>query len=281
MGLWSVTRPFVAFDACSVSVALIVRRPGRAHVEGFARVPLEPGALVPSPAGANLVRPDEVTEALARALRTLERTPDRATLVLPDGVARLAPLDVPSGAEPRDYARFRLASSLPWPASEGTFEVLRLGRRAVGAAIRRATVARYEQLASAAGLSVDQVHLAPLLAVQGLLARGRGRRDALHVVLGDMALCLVLVREGEMLAFRSRRRDPGDAEARWLRSEAERATRAVPETNGGFDIVVSGSGAEELRGALGASVLSADFTPEGSAEWPDAAEAGWIVGALA
>jgi hypothetical protein len=280
MGLLSATRPFVAFDAGSVSVALIVRGPGRARVEGFARVSLEPGALVPSPAGANLVRPDEVGEALTRALRMVEHPASRVTLVLPDGIARLAPVDVPPGAEPRDYARFCLASSLPWPASEGTFEVLPVGRRAVAAAIRRATVARYEQLASAAGLSVDRVHLAPLLAVRGLLARGRGRRDAMHVVLGDQALCLFLVREGEVLAFRSRRRDPGHGEARWLRVEAGRTAGAAPDTNGGCDLVVAGSGAEEIGRVLGASVLSVQSASEGTGRWPDAAEAAWVFGAL-
>ena len=103
--------------------------------------------------------------------------------MLPDGVARLVLVEPPRGVLAREYVRYRLASSLPWPAEEGVFDTLDAGSgRVVGAAVRRATVAEYEQAASAAGARVEQVHLAPLLALAGLLrerrADGRTRCSA-------------------------------------------------------------------------------------------------------
>ncbi len=103
---------------------------GGRRARGFARVPLEPGALVPSPTGPSFARGDEVRGAVRRALEGLGG--GRVTLVLPDGLARIALFDLPRGAEPRDYVRFRLAASLPWPASETIVDVPARGPRPGG-----------------------------------------------------------------------------------------------------------------------------------------------------
>jgi hypothetical protein len=272
------TRLYVAFDARGVSVAALGRRSGRPRVQAFRHVALEPGALVPSPSGTNLARGDEVRESLARALDELGLPAHRAMLVLPDGIARLALADVPPGAEARDYVRFRLASSLPWPASEALVEALPVGRRrVVGAAVRRATVARYEQLAGAAGLSAERVHLAPLMALSAL-ARGDGV-DGVHAVLGDVALCLALVRDGGLVTVRSRRRDGSDAEGRWLLDEARRTAGQAGNGHGRVELILSGSGAGALRRVLGTSASERGL--EGPAEWPAVADAAWLAGALA
>ncbi len=86
------SRLYVALDAGAVCVALVRGGLTGRRLLGFARVPLEPGALLPSPSGANLQRPDEVKEALRRALDATGRASTTATLVLPDGVARRARL---------------------------------------------------------------------------------------------------------------------------------------------------------------------------------------------
>lgn len=268
----------MAFDADAVGVAAVGRGAGRGRLRGFRRAPLAAGALVPSPAGDNLVSADEVLEALSRAVEELGGLRQRATIVLPDGIARLALLELPAGAEPRDYVRFRLAGSLPWAASEAAFDVLRVGRRrVVGAALRRATVARYEQLAVAAGLAVDRVHLAPLMAIGAVL--GRGRREGVHVLLGDVALCLALVRDGELVAIRSRRRAGSEGEGRWLIEEAERTARMAGNGHRPPDLVVWGSGCGRLLGSLGTAAVPGGALA-GSAAWPDAAEAAWLAGAL-
>jgi len=269
---------FVAFDAGSVSVATLLKGPGRRRVKGFVRVALEPGALVPSPAGPNVVRRDEVKEALTGALGDLAPGGGKVTLFLPDGLARLAVVVPPSGADPRDYLRFRLASSLPWPASDAIVDLLPAGRgRVVGAAVRRATVAQYEQLAAFAGLTVERVHLAPLAALGSLL--GRGGRSGVHAILGDAAVCLAVIRSGDLAAFRSRRRDPSDGEAERLLAEASRAARLAGDGDGPVQLILSGSGAGRLREVLGPA-STAPGGLEGAREWPESAEAAWLAGAL-
>ena len=270
----------VAFDAASVSVATLAKGPRRGRLLGFHRVPLQPGALAPSPAGSNVVRREEVRGALARTLEEVDPVGGPVTLVLPDGIARLAMIEPPSGAEPRDYVRFRLATSLPWPATEAIVDILPVRRgRVVGAAVRRATVAQYEQLAASVGLGVERVTLAPLLALGALVGR-RGRRspDAVHALLGDVALCLAVIRDGDLAALRCRRRDATAGEAPRLLAEAARTARQAGDGDQDVRLVISGSGAGPLREALGPAVAGGLESP---GEWPESREAAWLGGAMA
>jgi hypothetical protein len=268
---------FVAFDAASVSVAAVSRGPGRRRVTGFARSALGPGALLPSPAGPNLARRDEVRAALEQALGELP-VGGRASLVLPDGIARLACVEPPPGADARDFLRFRLASSLPWPAADAIVDFLPVGRdRVVGAAVRRGTVAEYENLATSSGLSVERVLLSPLVALGGLV--GRGRAPAVHAVLGDVALCLALVQDGGVAALSSRRRDRSEGEGERLLAEARRTARRAGDVDRQVPLVVSGADAIRLREALGPHAVAGGLEPP--AGWPAAAEAAWLGGALA
>lgn len=240
----------VAFDAGSIAAATIASHLRGPRIKALSRVPLAPGALTPSPLEANLLRPAEVREALRAVARALQADGRRACLVLPDGVARTILFDVPPGTDPVDFARFRLAPSLPYPATEAVVDVLSVGRgRYVGAAVRRAVVASYEAAAAEAGLEQERVDLAPLAAL-GWLRRGVGRAPTLDVILGDAALSLAAFDEGELRAFRGRRRDPTPDEAERLRAELDR-TLALTGGNGATPRVrVVGSGAPALIRAL-------------------------------
>ena len=269
------TRLYLGLDASAVTAAGIGEGLGGRRARGFSRVPLEPGALTPSPSGANLSRGDEAREAIRRCVEGLGGS--RVTLVLPDGVARLALVDLPEGADPRDYVLFRLAASLPFPAGEAIVDALPAGgRRVVGAAVRRATVAEYEQAAAGAGLEVERVHLAPLVALAALMRTGSS--DTVHAVLGDVALCLAAFRGGAPAVLRSRRRDRSAGEATRLREEATRAAASAGDGAEPVRIVVSGAGAARLRRELGDE--SAGRGLEGPGEWPDAAEVAWLGGLL-
>jgi hypothetical protein len=269
-------RLYLGFDAGAVTAAALAGGLGKRRVQGFARVPLEAGVLTPSPSGRNLPRPEEVRAAVRRAVTGLGGA--RVTLVLPDGVARVALVDLPAGAEAREYVRFRFAASLPWPVSEANVDALPAGRgRVVGAAVRRATVAEYEQAVSSAGLEVERVHLAPLLALEGLMRTGEP--DAVHVVLGDVAVCLAPFQEGAPVALRNRRRDRSSGEASRLREEASRAAFVNGNGSAVVRLVVSGVGAPGLRHDLGLEPSGAGLTVR--ADWPDAAEAAWLGGLLA
>lgn len=240
---------------------------------------LEPGALVPSPAGTNVARRDDVRDVLAGLLGDKVPAGGTATLVLPDGIARMVVAEPPTGAEPRDYLRFRMASSLPWAASDAIVDVLPVGRgRVVGVAVRRATVAQYEQLAISAGLTVERVHLAPLVALRGLL--GRGGRGSVHAILGDVAVCLALIWEGGVAALRSRRRDASAGEGARLLAEAARTVRQAGDRVDPSSLTLSGAGATRLRDELGHAAHGSSSL-DGPRAWPEAAEAAWLGGMLA
>ncbi|HSD65268.1 MAG TPA: hypothetical protein VLF95_01130, partial [Vicinamibacteria bacterium] len=106
------TRLYLGFDAFAVTAAALGEGLGGRRARAFARAPLEEGALVPSPSGSNLARADEVRAAVRRVAAGLG---GRARVVLPDGVARVALVEVPGGADARDYVLFRLAPSLSFP----------------------------------------------------------------------------------------------------------------------------------------------------------------------
>ncbi|PYQ08166.1 MAG: hypothetical protein DMF83_07340, partial [Acidobacteria bacterium] len=109
-------RLFVALDAGSVSGGAGTRSGGGLRLASHARVPLGPGALAPSPFAPNVVRPGEVADALRELARSLRIGPAAVCVLLPDGIARLALLDVPADVTPQQYARFRIVPGLPYPA---------------------------------------------------------------------------------------------------------------------------------------------------------------------
>jgi hypothetical protein len=213
----------VAFDASGVSGAALTRGLGAPRVGALARAPLAPGALWPSPLEPNLRRPEEVTEALREVARALRLGSARACLVLPDGVARLLDLEVPSDASPASYARYRLAPSLPYPVEEAVIDTLPLGGgRVVAAAVWRRVLEGYEGVVAAAGIAPERVDLAPLGALAALGPAEAGADPTVDVVLGDCAVSLAARAGGEVRAVRNRRRDTSGGEWRRLRAEAER-----------------------------------------------------------
>lgn len=268
-------RLVVAFDASAVCGAVLARGLGRPRLRQFVRVDLPPLALAPSPVAPNLARPDAVAEALV-ALRRRLGTGAPATLVLPHGVGRLLLTDAAADTDPRALVRFRLASSLPYPAEEAVVDVLPLeGGRLLGAAVRRSVVAEYESIATAAGFAQEGVDLAPLVALAGLPRGATG----VHVFLGDAALSLAAFRDDRLLVFRTRLRDPGPDEGPRLLAEAERTALLSGDAPEG-PVTFVGPGARglvsELLG-LGRTVLLGALVPEP----PAAAEAAWLGGMLA
>src|SRR2546425_1621842 len=185
-------RLFVALDAGSVSGGAGARGVGGFRLASHARVPLGAGALAPSPFAPNVVRPGEVADALRELARSLRIGPAPVCLLLPDGIARLALLDVPADVTPQQYARFRIVPGLPYPAEEAVIDVLPVGPgRTVVGAVRRSVIEGYERVAEQAGLGQDRLDPTPLAALSGLL-RQPGDAGALTVGVGprDGAGCL-------------------------------------------------------------------------------------------
>jgi len=266
----------VAFDASAVSGAVFSRGLLRARLRAFARVELPRGALVPTPTGPSLPSPGEVADALLALRERLGPGAARATLLLPDGVGRFGLFEAPSGTDLREFVRFRLAPSLPYPPAEAVVDALRVGRgRVLGAAVRRSVVAEYEQAAKAAGFEQERVDLAPLVALTGLLRRGTG----VHVILGDAASSLAAFDGPRLAAFRSRRRDPGPGEAGRLREEARRTLRLAGTPDGnGFPLTFLGPGADALVEDIAGTVPAPRVGRAPSL--PAGADAAWLSGFL-
>lgn len=267
---------YLALDALSVSAATVSRGLGGARLAAFHRVALSPGALTVSASSRNLTRPDEVQAAVARALAGVDATPGPVTVVVPDGVARLALVPLPPDADVRELVRFRLASSLPWDAADTIVDALPAGRaHVVGAALRRATVLEHEQAAAAAGLARERVHLAPFLAVEPLLRSSAP--EAVHVLLGDAGVTFAAVRGGVLRALRSRRRDSSPGEAERLAAEAARVAGSH-DPSSRVSVAFVGADAAALRreataagvaGVLPGRVAASDGEPA------------WLAGVLA
>jgi hypothetical protein len=268
---WLPTRTYLAVDAEAVARATLARGVGGERLVALERERLPAGALLPSPTGRNLLDADAVREAVRRVLGAGS---PRVTLVLPDGLARLALVEPSRGVAVPEYVRFRLAPTLPWAESEGLFDALAAGSgRVVGAALRRATVAEYEQALAAAGVVLEGVQLAPLLALARL--RGDTSRDEAHALLGDVAACLARVERGTILALSSRRRDRSAGEAARLHAELARLQARAPGSNG-VPLALSGSDAAWLRSEHDALALTNGHRP--GPAFADGTEAGWLLG---
>jgi len=266
---------YVGFDAATLSAAVPARGFGRRRLQSFERIHLSPGAIAPSAVSPNLLRPEEVRDALRRLREQLGRV-GPAVLVLPDAAARLSLLDV-EGDDQRDYARFRLSSGLPYPVSEALVDVLPVGPgRALAAAVRRSIVEEYEAAASAAGFVKERVDLAALVGLAGILERDPSPR--VHILLGETSISLAALDARGIVAFRQRRRDVAAGEGERLFAEAARTARILGDGDR-FRLTLSGADAPTLGRELEAAGLSAET--RGPVEPAGAGEAAWLAGLLA
>jgi hypothetical protein len=206
-----------------------------------------------------------------------------ACLLLPAGVARIVLLELPAGVEAEGFARFRLASSLPYPAAEAVVDLMPAGPgRVLAAAVRRRVVEEYERAAAAAGLRQARLDLAPLAALAGLEQEPSGGPRAVDVILGDAAVSFAARAHGALRAYRTRWRDPAVDETRWLADEAWRTADLIGD--GAFPpLRVVGPGASALVRDWTAAGLSAapGWALEGRGLPAPAAELAWLGGALA
>jgi hypothetical protein len=92
-------------------------------------------------------------------------------------------------------------------------------------------------------------------------------------------MLLAVIRNGELIALRSRRRDTSEGEGPRLLAEAVRTARRAGDGGGPVRLVLSGSGAARLRNALGSAAEGGGL--EGPEDWPGAVEAAWLGGPLA
>lgn len=276
--IWE-SKVFVAFDQSGVAGALFSRGPRGERLLARAFAPLAEGALVASAADDNLVRPEEVRQALAQVHRELGGNGRPAALVLPDGIARLALLDPPAGVAAQEFARFRLAQGLPYAASEALIDGLPAPPAGfVAAAVRRSVVRAYEAAAAAAGLRQQRVDLYPLLALAALLREPAATGNALAVLLSDAAFTLAAFDAGRLRVLRNRRRDNGSLRRSYPRLRDEILRTASLAGAHVSRVVALGADSGELAAWLRAEGLDAAAKPApGALQAPSA----WLEAALA
>src|SRR6185295_13548925 len=111
-------------------------------------------------------------------------------------------LEVPTGVDPDEFARYRFAD-LPYPAAEAVVDVLPVrGGRVVAAAVRRLVVEDYEAVVAAAGLAQERFDITSLAALGGLLKDSASDELVLDVILGDVAFTMAAHRDGVLAALR-------------------------------------------------------------------------------
>ena len=221
------TARFVALDSASVSALAVAGGFGGRRVTGHARVLLPAGALVPGAVDDNLADPDGVREAVREAASKAGLGRGPVTLVLPGACLCATVAAAPRGADPREFARFRLGAHLPYPASEAVCEAVPVpGGRLVLAAVRRSVLDRYERLLTEAGLRPGRVDVAPLAWI-GALGSAAGPGLVADVVLDDASVFFVVAVDGVLSVVRRRLRDPGPEEGARLLSEARRTAASL------------------------------------------------------
>jgi hypothetical protein len=268
----------VAFDAGAVSGARPTRGLRARRLASFARAPLADGALAPSPHESNVRRADEVRDALALVARSLDAARESIAFLLPDGVARLVLLEAPDGVDPHEYARYRVAPSLPYPIRDAVVHTEASGpRRVLAAVAHRSVIAEYEEVVRSAGLLQGRIDLAPLAGLNALRRAAARGAAGVDVVLGDAAYSIALHDGAGMRVLRNRRRDRDPGEPRRLALEVERALRL-----GGMDarpaarIVGPGATALLQEVAAGGGAAEPGWSMDGRGLPVDAVEVPWL-----
>jgi hypothetical protein len=272
----------VGFDAAGVRCALVRTGIGKARLIGYAEEAVAEGVIVPQPFESNLSDPQAVRETLRVCQRRLDSNGRSAVLVLPDGIAHFSLLSTDRDQFDPEWARFRLAPTLPYPADEMVISALRVGRRRfLAAAVRRQVVSGYEETVREAGLAVERVDLLPFAVLGASIPRARALAGMVDLFLSETAYTLVAWRRGTVGAFRSRRRDRSPGEVERVAAEVQR-TAHLSGLNVSPRVRVAGCAARSWIGSLvGAGFWAGPVLslPSATAEI-DANEAAFVSAAL-
>jgi type IV pilus assembly protein PilM len=219
---WLQTSPptlGLQIDTLRVTAVLVDRAAATPLVRGMATVALPPGALVPSLTAVNMVQRDVVVAAVRTVIDQIGGRPRRVALVIPDTAAKVSLLpfeQVPSnGRDLEQLIRLQLRKTVPFPVEEAQLAWSRGPARGatttvVVAAMRRDIVREYEAVCAAAGLHAGTIDLATFNVVNlAILAGASAAGDTLLVYVTPGYASVVVVRDGELIFFRTR---PADAD---------------------------------------------------------------------
>jgi Tfp pilus assembly PilM family ATPase len=207
--------PDVALEVASDRVAAARLTAGR-DIAAHVVEPLPAGALTPTLVGRNVQDRATVAGVVARVLDALGR-PRRVGLLVPDPIARVSLVrleKVPDrGDELDQLVRWHVRKAVPFAPEEtqvawAPASASADGQEFVVTAARRSVLEEYEGLCTAAGAHPGIVDLSTFNLVNALLtARTPPTSDWLLVNLAQDYVSLALLRDGDLLFFRSRALD--------------------------------------------------------------------------
>ena len=211
--------PDVALEIASDRVSAVRLSPGQ-EIAAHAVQPLPDGALVPSLTARNIHDRPTVGEAVARALAVLGR-PRHVGLLVPDPVAKVSFIRLERIPERHDeldrLVRWHVRKAVPFPPEEAQVGwarggVLADGQEFVVTVARRAVIEEYEELCAATGAHPGIVDLSTFnLANAILTGQAPPVADWLLVNVTGGYVSLALLRDGDLLFFRSRGLDAAEA----------------------------------------------------------------------
>jgi type IV pilus assembly protein PilM len=176
-------------------------------LEAYSIEPLPPGSITATAVETNLVKADEVREAVGRVFSRLRAKPQDVAMLVPDPVIRVFVLHFDSFPRSANEAipllRWRLKKSVPFETEETLISFMRQAPREEGVDIvtglaRLRIIREYEQLIESVGMSPGVV-MSSTLASLPLL---EDRKPCLLVRVVGNALTTAIVRDGVLCGYR-------------------------------------------------------------------------------
>jgi type IV pilus assembly protein PilM len=208
----SGSRPRLACEIAPEGVTAARAATAEGPLDSVARVPLVPGAVMPSLKPGNLPDRVAVIAAIRRALESIDVRPNNRgaelTIILPDAAVRVLLLDfdaLPTKlTEALPIVRFRLKKLVPFEVDDAmiSFQVMSSTRnnvRVLAVAIPRDILCEYETAVREAGFEPGAVLPSTLAALAGLSAP----EPSLIVNASHAGITTAITQEGVLLLHRS------------------------------------------------------------------------------
>src|SRR5688572_11604067 len=204
----------------AVSIAVLGVRGREPFVQGFAVQPLKPGAVVASLTAQNVVDRAAVDAALAAAVDRLGVRPRRVALVIPDLAARVSLVrfeQIPAKREDLEQLiRWQVKKAAPFAVEDAALTYSPGTRSGDGGEFvvvlaRRDTVHEYERVCEDAGMHAGLVDVSTLSVVNLLLAGSPPDGDWLVVHMRPEYTSMAILRDAELIFYRSRAEGDEDA----------------------------------------------------------------------
>lgn len=214
-GLLTSPPPSVGVEIASdrVTAVSLARQSGGWVVGAHGSERLPPGVVTPSLNATNIHDARAVAAALRSAFEKLGSRPRRIALVVPDTAAKVSLLrfeKIPSESDLDQLIRWQMRKAAPFKTEDAQLSWAPAaplpggGREYLVTLARRDIVESYMQACADAGAEAGIVDLASLNLINATLASGSGAGDWLIVHVAPDYATLAIVRNADLIFFRTR-----------------------------------------------------------------------------